>query len=108
MIRRTQFLACIFVATAWAQTPDGAALFRKHCATCHYAGNPTRAPLPYILALHPRQSIADSLEKGTMKALAANLSAAERNAVIDYLVKPSVAPQPPVAQNQCASPAPAF
>ena len=77
---------------ALAQTPDGAALFKKHCAVCHFPGNTTRAPLPDMLALQPRQAIADSLEKGSMKAQAASLSAAERKAVVDYLAKGAVAP----------------
>jgi polyvinyl alcohol dehydrogenase (cytochrome) len=43
-----------------------------------------------------------------MKAQAANLSAAERNAVVDYLVKPSVSPQTAAGGNPCASAPPAF
>jgi polyvinyl alcohol dehydrogenase (cytochrome) len=97
----------MIAAAAPDQAPDGAALFRKHCATCHYPGNPTRAPLPDMLALHPRQMIADSLEKGSMKVQAAPLSAAERAAVIDFLLKGTVAPQPAPA-NRCSAPPPAL
>ena len=75
---------------ATAAAPDGAALFKKNCAICHYKGNTTRAPLPEILAVNPRQTILDSMEKGSMKEQAAALSAAERTAIADYLAKPTV------------------
>ena len=108
MVRRTALCICILAAGCWAQKPDGAALFQKHCATCHAPGNTTRAPLPGVLALNPRQAIADSLETGTMKAQAANLTAAERAAVVDYLAAGAIAPRSAPAANQCAAPPPAF
>jgi polyvinyl alcohol dehydrogenase (cytochrome) len=85
-----------------APAPDGPALFRKHCAVCHYSGNTTRAPLPDMIGLRPRQAIVDSLEKGTMKAQAASLTAAERAAVVDFLARPVAGSSPAVA-NQCSS-----
>jgi polyvinyl alcohol dehydrogenase (cytochrome) len=109
MIRRiTIFAGFLAASMAAAQSPDGAALFKKHCAVCHFQGNTTRAPLPDILSLQPRQALADALEKGSMKAQGALLSAAERKAVVDFLAKPSVSPQPQAIANKCASAPPAF
>jgi len=107
MVRRIPVLASfVLLAAAAAQTPDGAAIFKKNCSVCHFPGNTTRAPLPDMLALQPRQAIADSLEKGSMKAQAASLSAAERKAVVDFLTKGSIAPQQ--SSNKCAAAPPAF
>ena len=105
---RTAIFTCILITAAAAQKPDGGALFRKNCSTCHYPGNPTRAPLPGVLASITRQSIADSLEKGTMKAQAANLTAAERAAVVDYIVAGAPEAQVQAAANKCSTPPPAF
>src|SRR5690242_19701906 len=98
----------LLVYCAAAQTPNGAYLFRRNCAACHFPGNTTRAPLPDVLALQPRQALLDALEKGSMKEQAAKLSAAERAAVVDYLVNPAVAPQPQAVANKCAAAPPAF
>jgi polyvinyl alcohol dehydrogenase (cytochrome) len=105
---RTALFTFMLITAAAAQKPDGAALFHKHCGTCHYPGNPTRAPVPGVLALNTRQSIADSLEKGTMKAQAANLTAAERATVIDYVIAGAPATPTPAAANKCSAQAPAF
>jgi polyvinyl alcohol dehydrogenase (cytochrome) len=97
----------IAARVAAAPPPDGAALFQKNCATCHYPGNPTRAPAPDMLALNPRQAILDSMEKGGMKAQAAALSAAERVAIADYLARPTSGEANTVV-TRCAAPPPAF
>ena len=91
----------LICGVAIAQVPDGAALFRKHCAECHRPGSATRAPLPEAIAQMPRNKVADSLEKGTMKAQASMLSAAERAAVVNFLAKSPVAPEVKTAANMC-------
>lgn len=106
MIRRFLFSLGFMVAPlATAAAPDGAALFKKNCAICHFPGNPTRAPLPEILALNPRQSVLDSMEKGNMKAQAAALSPAERAAIADYLAKPTSGDTKPAITKCAAAPA---
>jgi polyvinyl alcohol dehydrogenase (cytochrome) len=93
---------------ASAQTPNGGYLFRRNCAACHFPGNTTRAPLPEVLASQSREKLLETLEKGSMKEQAAKLSPAERAAVVDYLVKPSVAPQAETVTNKCAAAPPAL
>jgi polyvinyl alcohol dehydrogenase (cytochrome) len=68
---------------AWAQ--DGAALFEKHCTSCHRPGTNTRAPLRDALARMPRAAILAALETGSMKAQGSALTAAERRAVAEFL-----------------------
>ncbi|HZP24009.1 MAG TPA: c-type cytochrome, partial [Terriglobales bacterium] len=97
----------LFAFAAAAQTPDGAALFKKHCAVCHFQGNTTRAPVIDMLSLEPRQALVDALEKGSMKVQASALSPAERKAVIDFLVKPTAEPQAHSGA-KCSSAPPAF
>jgi polyvinyl alcohol dehydrogenase (cytochrome) len=109
VLGRTLGLGFLLACAAAAQTTsDGAALFKKHCATCHFQGNTTRAPLPDILALQPRQSLLNALEKGTMKAQGALLTATERQAVVDFLAKPPVpvSPQTQTMTNKCTAAAP--
>src|SRR5690349_8293007 len=109
MIRRIILPAGFLVALcAAAQTPDGAAVFKKNCAICHFPGNTTRAPLPDVLSLQPRQALADALEKGSMKTQGAALSAAERTAVVDFLAKGAVAPQTQSVANKCPASPPEF
>ena len=68
---------------AWAQ--DGAALFEKHCASCHRPGTNTRAPLRDALASMPRPAILAALETGSMKTQGAALTAAHRRALAEFL-----------------------
>lgn len=69
------------LGAAMAQTPDGNALFDKHCASCHRSGSETRAPLPNVLRTMSRDAIVKSLETGSMKAQGTALSRAEQLAI---------------------------
>ena len=68
---------------AWAQ--DGAALFEKHCASCHRPDSSTRAPLRDALARMSRPAILAALQTGSMKTQGAALTPAERRAVTELL-----------------------
>ena len=61
--------------------PDGAALFKNHCAACHDNGGSSRAPARAALASHAPNDIFDTLTQGSMKLMAAGLSEAERDAI---------------------------
>src|SRR5436190_11557809 len=109
MIGRILFPASFILAcSAAAQTLDGGYIFRRNCAACHFPGNTTRAPLPEVLALQRREKLLETLETGSMKEQAAKLSAAEKAAVINYLVAPAVMPQPPSMTSKCAAAPTAF
>jgi polyvinyl alcohol dehydrogenase (cytochrome) len=86
---------------AWAQ--DGAALFEKHCTSCHRPGTDTRAPLREALARMPRPAILAALETGSMKTQGAALTAAERRTLVEFLSTASTTAEP--RAGFCASPA---
>lgn len=81
------FLTSGLVAAAFAEpAPDGAALFKAHCAACHdNAGGASRAPARAVLASHTPNDIFDTLTQGSMKAMAAGLSETDRDAIAVYL-----------------------
>jgi polyvinyl alcohol dehydrogenase (cytochrome) len=80
---RTLFILCIAASLCPAQ--DAAALFEKHCVSCHQAGNERRAPLPSALKLLSKERILGALELGSMMAQGAALTADERLALAAYL-----------------------
>src|SRR6185436_4274143 len=70
---------------AWAQSPDGAAVFKQSCASCHSGAADSRAPAPDALRPRSPQSIVESLVNGAMRAQGARMSGAERRAVAEFL-----------------------
>ena len=74
---------------------EGTAVFISRCIQCHDANSDSHAPLPDSLANRPWQDIVKALETGSMKAIGAQLSAADKLAVARYLgmAGPSVLPE---------------
>src|SRR5262249_39051025 len=70
---------------AWAQTPDGAAIFQKNCTSCHTGAADTRAPAPDVLRQRSPEAILSALTAGSMRPQGGILSGAERRAVAEYL-----------------------
>jgi len=70
-----------------ARAQDGAALFNSYCATCHEAASngDSRAPGRDVLAQLTAEQILQALEKGAMKAQAAERSRAQRRSLAEYL-----------------------
>jgi len=70
-----------------AQAQDGAILFKNYCASCHEAGanGDSRAPSREVLAQLTPEQILQALEKGAMKAQAAERSRPQRRALAEYL-----------------------
>ncbi len=79
------FLAALCSVPAHAQ--NGAVLYKDHCAICHDAGTSgdSRAPGRDVLAQLAPEQILQALEKGAMKAQAAERSRAQRGALAEYL-----------------------
>ena len=63
---------------------DGAVLFMNHCAICHEGGD-ERTPSRDVLARMSPEQILQALEKGAMKAQAAERSRAQRRILAEYL-----------------------
>jgi len=92
----------LFLIACGAFAQDGAALFEKHCASCHRPDSSTRAPLRDVLARVPRPAILAALETGNMKAQGAALTLVERRAIAEFL-SPIVATAEP-RTGFCAAP----
>ena len=90
---------------AAAQTPDGAAVFTKHCATCHAGAGVERAPTQAALRERTPEAILGALVNGVMAAQAAALSDAERRSVAEYLSGRSLgADRPAPVAGRCTTP----
>ncbi len=71
-------------SSADRQSQTGEALYASHCAVCHKGGIP-RAPHRDWLAKMAPDAVIDALNQGTMQREAAHLSAAQREALTQYL-----------------------
>ena len=79
-------LACAGLSiSAAAQTPDGAAIFARDCATCHDGAAGSRAPGPDLLKRRSPEAILAALTAGGMRPQGGRLSGVERRAVAEYL-----------------------
>ena len=75
-----------FAAPAFAQAPDGSAVYQKACATCHASqAADNRAPNRDALALFAPESILTTLTTGNMYRQAQDLTEAEKKAVAEFL-----------------------
>jgi polyvinyl alcohol dehydrogenase (cytochrome) len=102
-------VAGALVAPAWAQAPDGAAVFEKACASCHQ--NPaadSRAPNRAALAQLAPETILTALTTGNMFRQGSAISDAERRAVAAFLTGRAVGTAVPLpTQGRCTvAPAP--
>ena len=83
-----RLILALIPITLWAAAEDGPALFEKHCQSCHQPGHATRAPLPEALKAKPARTILATLEAGSMKAQASQLTADQRLLLSNYLGSP--------------------
>jgi polyvinyl alcohol dehydrogenase (cytochrome) len=79
------FVVLLAAAPVAAQTPDGAAIFNRDCATCHTGEPDVRAPAPDVLRRRSPEAILSALTAGGMRPQGGRLTGAERRAVAEYL-----------------------
>jgi len=79
------FLVCIALVQPRAQSRDGAALFARHCASCHEGSGDARAPSRSALGERSPDAILEALVGGVMTTQGAALSDAERRTIAEYL-----------------------
>ena len=99
----------LLASYAYGQTsPDGAALFKQHCATCHYdaATSPNRAPSPALLAGKTQEEILRALESGAMVIYGNRINEAERRAIAAFLSSNPGNSAAAAAANFCATKTP--
>ena len=86
--------AGLLSAPVYAQ--EGGALFKTYCATCHEAGGNSQAPNRELLSRMAPEQILQALEKGAMKAQAAERSRAQRRVLAEYLSGKQLGSEPAV------------
>src|ERR1700682_384823 len=94
-------LLCILSAAAAQAAPDGAAIFKTKCATCHVP-NGDRVPSPEALSRKSRAAVLTSLESGRIGIQGDSMTAADRRAVAAFLVPKETAPADQPTVNRCA------
>jgi polyvinyl alcohol dehydrogenase (cytochrome) len=95
---------------ASAQSPDGAAVFDKACASCHLQpASDSRAPNRETLALIAPEAILTALTTGNMFRQGSELTDAERRAVAGFLAGRPVGTAPaPSTAGRCTTAPPAL
>lgn len=108
MLPATVLATLMFISAeaAWAQqAPNGAALYRANCASCHDAGV-DRAPSREAFLAMSAESVLAAMESGVMITMASRNSTAERRAIAEFVTGKSFS-QPlslrPLPQAMCAS-----
>jgi polyvinyl alcohol dehydrogenase (cytochrome) len=103
---KSGFIFAAFITTAvpvLAQQPDGAAVFKQACASCHNE-NQTTAPLPNVLRQMTAESIFNAMTLGRMQIQAITLSEPEQRAVAVFLAGKPFAPTAQIeVKNKCTS-----
>ena len=97
-------------APASAQTPNGAALYRDNCASCHDAGA-DRAPSRTAFQAMTAERVLAAMESGVMVTMASRIGTLERRAVAEFVTGKSFAAPlstKPSPQAMCASAPGAF
>src|SRR5580700_491915 len=84
---RVSYLCFTFLSfsSAAGYAQDGAVLFKSFCASCHEDAAKSAAPSLDLLRQMSPEQILQALEKGAMKAQAAERSRAQRRALAEYL-----------------------
>jgi len=93
---------------AAAQDPDGAALYKRHCASCHDLPSAARRPSRQDLGAMTSEAVTKAMTLGSMEHMAAKLSDAEKAAVAVFVTGKPLAASKPEAGGRCAAAAPAL
>ncbi|HTS74919.1 MAG TPA: PQQ-binding-like beta-propeller repeat protein [Bryobacteraceae bacterium] len=99
-----RILTVFLIPAAFAAEPDGATLYKAHCAACHDNPAESHAPAPAALRLMTPDNILRALESGTMKEQGATLAPAERRTIAEFLGKASGLTAAQAGAGMCADP----
>jgi polyvinyl alcohol dehydrogenase (cytochrome) len=102
MLKRHVLAVCLAMS-AWA-APDGSALYKARCSTCHDSGA-ARTPSREELASKAPEYIVQTMFQGVMVTQAAGLTNEEGSAIATFLTgKALSAPKVETAGNKCTVP----
>ena len=85
MFRKTFFLSLVPVLAAHAAAPDGEALYKQRCATCHDGKPQPRMPSRQELTARSPESIYQAMFAGAMTTQSAGLSTDEGRAIARFV-----------------------
>jgi len=107
-MKRLLVVVVLIAAPAFAQTPNGAAIYEKSCASCHQQpGADSRAPNREGLRQFSAESILTALTTGNMYRQGYDLSDAEKKSVAEFLAgRPVGSPAPISEASRCTTAAP--
>lgn len=106
MFARSAFLVLCAFGSLWAADPDGAALYKGHCAMCHDAGSVQgRIPKRDELAARTPESIFSAMFGGAMDIQAAGLSEDEGRAIARFLTGKEFSAVSETTAGMCSAPA---
>src|ERR1700723_3455622 len=86
-MRMMRSVATGLTLSAFCCGQEGTAVFISRCIQCHDPNSESHAPMPEALSNLPWQDIVKTLETGSMKAIGAQLSAADKMGGARYLGK---------------------
>jgi polyvinyl alcohol dehydrogenase (cytochrome) len=72
------------LAAGQDQTPDGAVLYERHCASCHDAGAARAPTREQFRGMSPTR-VLNAMENGVMISMATGRTAAERRAIAEFV-----------------------
>ena len=98
---RSILLFTLTVLSVAAQ--DGAAIYKQSCAMCHDNSDATRAPAPSALKLMSPENLVKALESGIMKDQGAQLTAAQKKTVAEFLTGKTIGSTQTSTTGTCAS-----
>ena len=85
MLARNLLLALVTVIAARAAAPDGEALYKQRCATCHDGKAQPRMPSHQEVAARTPESVYRAMFEGAMVAQSAGLTSEEGRAIARFL-----------------------
>ncbi len=104
MLSRRILIALFASSLCFAAAPDGAALYKSHCAGCHEAKSQLHMPSHDDLASKTPETVFKVLTEGVMIPQAAGLSEEEDRAIARFITaKEFAAPTVTAATGQCSS-----
>jgi polyvinyl alcohol dehydrogenase (cytochrome) len=80
---RVYLFALLAACALLGQTPDGAAVYARHCARCHETDKTGWVPKRDVLAAMPPEAILGTLHVGLM-SMVATMTDAEKTAVASF------------------------
>ena len=100
---RTLLLSLWTAAAAFAAAPDGAALYKQRCATCHEGPAQARMPSHSELAARTPEALYKAMFEGAMVPQSAGLSAEEGRAIARFVTGKEFAGAPAKLAAQCTN-----